>query len=72
MLNLRTKYGINKNKFYDKYDNKITELFDFKTLINKNLIQDNGDSLVIPEKYFFISNQIILDILDGELHDRNN
>lgn len=72
MLNLRTKYGINKKKFYDKYNVKITEIFDFNTLIDKNLIQDTGNNLVIPEKYFFVSNQIILDILDGEVHDRNN
>ena len=72
MLNLRTKYGVNKNKFYDRYKTKITEIYDFETLIKKNLIQDTGDSLVIQEKYFFVSNQIILDILDGEVHDRNN
>ena len=72
MLNLRTKYGINKSKFYNKYKKDITEIFDFKSLIDNGLIVDSGNSYVIPEKYFFISNQIILDILDGENDDRYN
>lgn len=73
MLNLRTKYGINKSKFYDKYNKDLTDLFDFRQMIEKGLIVDSGDSFSIPEKYFFISNQIILDIImGGEDNDRND
>jgi len=67
MLNFRTKYGVNKSKFYDKYNKEITDVFNLDELIKKGLIVDNGSSFAIPEKYFFISNQVILDIImDGE------
>ncbi len=73
MLNLRTKYGINKSEFYNKYNKELTGIFDFNPMIKKRLIVDTGDSFAIPERYFFISNQIILDlIMDGEDDDRNN
>jgi len=65
MLNLRTKYGINKKIFFNKYDRIITDIYNFDFLIKKGLIFENKDSFIVPEKYYFISNQIILDILIG-------
>lgn len=73
MLNLRTKYGVNKKNFLKKYKTKINNIFNFDKMIDKGLIKDDNGGYSIPEKYFFTSNQIIIDLLmDGETHDKNN
>jgi len=73
MLNLRTSEGINKEKFRNKFKKNITDIYNFDFLIKNGLIIDNVDNIIIPEKYFFISNQIIIDtLMSGDESDRNN
>lgn len=73
MLNLRTKYGVNKTLFKEKYNMNIDDVFDLEMMVKKGLLIDNIDSYIIPEKYFFTSNDIILNIImSGDDNDRNN
>ena len=64
MLNLRKKDGISKKTFYDKYNINIDQIFDYKKLVNKGYLIEDENNIFIPEKYFFISNEIIYMILE--------
>lgn len=65
MLNLRKISGINKEMFYKKYNKYFDELFDIKFLLDNNFIVENNTNIYIPEDKLFISNEIIINVLDG-------
>ena len=65
MLNLRKTNGINKNEFKFKYKKNIKDLFNVDYLINTGYLVEVEKSIYIPEELLFISNEIILKILDS-------
>ena len=65
MLNLRKICGINKKEFYNKYKIDFKDVFDIKFLIDNKLIIESNTNIYIPEDKLFISNEIIIRILDG-------
>ena len=71
MLGLRKLDGIDENLFKTKFGLKINEIFNMKPLIDKGLIIENNYKIFIPEKYLFVSNDIIVNLLmGGDLDDR--
>lgn len=66
LLGLRLSDGINKDIFYNKFGKKINECYNYDVLINNGFIVDDGDSLFIPEDKFYISNEIIVQFIEGE------
>lgn len=63
MLSLRLKEGINIKEFYDKYQVNIQKQFDFNTVVkNKEIIYKKGN-IYIPEKKYYVMNEILLKIL---------
>ncbi|MBQ2640079.1 MAG: radical SAM family heme chaperone HemW [Bacilli bacterium] len=67
MLKLRLKDGINLKVFKDKYSKELIDLYDYSILVdNKLLILDN-DNLFIPEDKFYISNEIIVKLLQNKI-----
>ena len=64
ILNLRLIDGINLNEFKDKYNINLDELYDYKDLINEGLLVINNNHLFIPEDKLYVSNEIIVKLLD--------
>lgn len=63
MLGLRKIEGINLQKFFDKYEVNIQDVFPVKPLLkNKDLIYENGYIKINPEK-IYLMNEILLKLI---------
>jgi len=56
---LRKIEGVSKNKFYDKFDCHIKEVFDLDDLFKKRLLEENEEFIFIPEDKLYVSNSIL-------------
>lgn len=65
MLNLRMIKGINKNDFYNKYKIKLEDAFNYSSLVKNSLLKVDNNNLFIPKDKLFISNEIIIRMLDS-------
>ncbi len=65
MLGLRKVAGINKRQFFKKYEISFEEAFNVNDLINMGLLLSNDKFVWIPEDKLFISNEVILRVLDN-------
>lgn len=63
ILNLRTKEGISKKSFFDKYSMKLEECYHYQELVKVGYLVEDEDYLAIPEKYFYLSNEILVRLL---------
>ncbi len=68
ILNLRKSSGINLEEFQKKYQEELRSLYNYKDLVATELLQENSKSLLIPENKWYISNEIILKMLEGEIN----
>ena len=69
MLNLRKTDGINLSDFYDKYNIDFDNAFNYNDLITKKLLIKENNHIHIPLDKLFISNEIIIMLLDTYLND---
>ena len=60
MLNLRTNRGIDKEIFKYKYKANIDDIFNYKELVNSNILEEDNRYLRIYEDYFYVLDEIIL------------
>ena len=67
MLGLRMSNGINKKKFYNEFGKNIDECYNYSRLINDGFIIDDKENVYIPESKFYISNEIIVEFIRGEV-----
>ena len=67
ILNLRKKEGINLDKFKKRYKKELHEIYNYKELLKKNLLILNNNHLSIPEVKWYISNEIIVELLGSEV-----
>ena len=67
ILNLRKKEGINLDKFKKRYKKELHEIYNYKELLKKNLLILNNNHLSIPEIKWYISNEIIVELLGSEV-----
>ena len=65
MLSLRKISGINKDIFYKKYDVLLEDVFDYKDLVRNNFLTETGKYVYIKEDKLFVSNEIIIMMLDA-------
>ncbi len=65
MLSLRMINGIDKRLFKRKYNKSIEDVFDYKKLINDKLLIETESNLFIPSDKLFVSNEIIIRLLDS-------
>lgn len=65
MLNLRKITGINKKLFLDKYDLEFDKIFNCSILIKNDFLKDDGKNIYIPQNKLFLSNQIIIEVLES-------
>lgn len=59
ILSLRTKYGVNKEKFRNLYGSDFVSWFVVNDLIDNNILIDNGNSYVINYNYWYVANEIL-------------
>ena len=64
MLNLRTNRGIDKEIFKYKYKANIDDIFNYKELVNSNILEEDNRYLRVCEDYFYVLDEIILKFLD--------
>ena len=69
ILNLRKKEGISLNDFYSKYEVNLFDVFDYKYLVDEKLLILENNHLYIPEDKWYISNEIIVKLLEGEKYE---
>lgn len=65
ILNLRKSDGISLDKFYKKYGVNFNDCFDYKWLVDNKLLILDKNNLFIPEEKWYISNEIIVKLLEG-------
>ena len=66
ILNLRKSDGISLSSFKNKYNLNLLDLYDIANLIEDKLLILDNDNLYIPEDKLYISNEIIIKILESE------
>lgn len=64
ILNLRTKWGISKKQFFTRYHKCLEDVYDYSKLVFDGYLVDTGNSVFIPEKYWYLSNEIIVRLLE--------
>ena len=65
ILNLRKSSGISLDKFYDKYGICFSDYCDYSGLVSDKLLILENNNLYIPEEKWYISNEIIVKLLEG-------
>ncbi len=63
ILNLRLLEGIDLDKFVNKYNIKLEDIYDYKELVDNKLLLLEDNHLRIPEEYLYVSNEIIVKLL---------
>ena len=69
ILNLRKKEGISLNNFYSRFEVNLSDVFDYNYLVDNKLLILDDDHLYIPEDKWYISNEIIVKLLEGEKYE---
>ena len=65
MLGLRKTKGVNKNKFFVKFDQRIEDVFNIEGLLKEQLLVDDGEFIYIPKDKLYVENQILLHFIGG-------
>lgn len=58
ILGLRKTQGVSKQKFYEKYNKNISDVFDV------SLLKENKKYYYIPSQYLYVSNSILVNFID--------
>lgn len=67
ILGLRTEEGIDLNKFKEKYQKELKDFYQYDNLIKQKILILENNHLFIPKKLWYISNSIIIKLLEGEV-----
>ena len=67
ILNLRIKDGIDLDDFYNKYSIKLEDVYNYESLVKEGLLELKNNHLYISEDKWYISNSIIVKLLEGEI-----
>ena len=65
ILGLRKVSGIDKNKFYNKFNENIEDVFDIENMINNNLLEEKDGFIYIPYDKLYIENSILINFVGG-------
>ena len=69
ILNLRTNRGIDLDKFKELYGHSLDELYNYDELLNRKILIIENNHLLIPVNLWYISNRIIVELLEGEINE---
>ena len=65
ILNLRLKDGIDLEKFRKKYKIELKDIYNYNNLVENKLLKIDKNKLYIPEGKLYISNEIIIKLLQN-------
>lgn len=65
MLGLRMRRGVSKERFRERYDRDIDEVYDIGGLTSMGVLADNGEYVSINEEYVYVSNEVIVRVLES-------
>ena len=68
ILNLRLSKGIDLKRFKIKYKEELINIYDYKDLVNNNLLNITDNHLYIKEDNLYISNEIITRLLQTKIN----
>ncbi|MBR5369827.1 MAG: radical SAM family heme chaperone HemW [Bacilli bacterium] len=68
ILNLRKSSGIDLDEFKSKYNKELIDVYNYKDLVNLGVLIINNNHLYIPEDKWYISNSIIVDMLERKIY----
>ena len=68
ILNLRKSDGIDLNIFKNKYNKELIDVYNYNDLVNLGLLELGNNHLYIPEDKWYISNSIIVDVLEKKIY----
>ena len=68
ILNLRKSNGIDLDMFKSKYNKSLIDVYNYKDLINLGVLILDNNHLYIPEDKWYISNSIIVDVLERKIY----
>lgn len=69
LLNLRKSDGISLKEFKEKYQVDFLNKYKIDTLVNNNFLKVDNNKVYIPEEKWYISNEIIVKIIEGEINE---
>ncbi len=69
IMNLRTKLGINLQEFIIKYGEPLNNYYDYEPLVNEKILKLENNYLSIPKNLWYISNSVIIKLLEMERED---
>ena len=64
MLGFRTSMGIDKIEFKDKYNVSIDRVFNYKSLVEEKVLEEDLKYLRVREEYFYVLDEVTLRFLD--------
>lgn len=65
ILAFRKKEGINKQRFYQKYQVELDKLYDYQDLVKKKVLCENENFLYLNEEYYYVMNEVIEEFLSS-------
>ena len=65
MLGLRMRRGVSKERFRERYDRNIDEVYDIGGLTSMGVLADNGEYVSINDEYVYVSNEVIVRVLES-------
>lgn len=68
ILNLRKEEGIDLDKFKSKYNRELSSVYNYSDLIILGVLKLDNNHLYIPEDKWYISNSIIVDVLERKIY----
>ena len=63
ILGLRLEKGISKEKFIKRYNTTIDKVYNYKDLLDSNILIENDKYLYVNKKYRYVLNEILERIL---------
>ncbi|MBR3211065.1 MAG: radical SAM family heme chaperone HemW [Bacilli bacterium] len=67
LLNLRLQEGLSLERFKNKYGKDLFDCFAIKKLIEEGWLLEENGFIRIPEKYWYVSNEILVKILQKKI-----
>ena len=68
ILNLRKSSGIDLINFKSKYNKELIDVYNYKDLVELGVLELKDNHLYIPEDKWYISNSIIVDVLERKVY----
>ena len=63
ILGLRLEKGVSKEEFFKKYSTTIDKIYNYKELLDSNILVENNKYLYVNKNYRYVLNEILERIL---------